>query len=82
MLFYISTALKSLANAMAAWYGKEDFDLAKMYFQKTKKMLLKKKVYKKIPQIDNAIGTIEILKGNYEGAHIILQEAYKEAEKK
>lgn len=66
---------------MAAWYGKEDFDLAKSYFHKVKEMMVKNNNIEQAYQIDNAIGTLEIMEGNYEDALTILQNAYYEAEK-
>jgi len=79
--FFVEIQRANYYLGMAAWYGKEDFDLAKNYFLKVKEMLVKDKNFKKALQIDNAIGSLEIMKGNYEDALNILQTAYQEAEK-
>ena len=62
--------------AMAASQGREDFEAAKMYYEKIKETLIELKNFKKIPDIDNAIGANEINRGNYEEALLALQEAY------
>ncbi len=65
----------------AAFLGREDFALAKQHFLKARTLMLENEDFAKIHEINNAIGTIEIMQGNYKEALLTLQEAYEGATK-
>ncbi|MDF1695160.1 MAG: histidine kinase [Saprospiraceae bacterium] len=62
--------------AMGTWYGKEDFDLAKEYFLTTKELVIEANETERIPSINNAIASLDMMQGKYEEALSQYQEAY------